>query len=114
MSKLTLYFKRPKDWGSSIRLHYWGTQPEAAATKWPGVPMRAIGDEWYFYEIKGVAAASIVFNDGEGQQTSDLSRDQEGWYTLSDGWHAKDPDVAVPQPSAATVRSRVGYVSSAR
>jgi hypothetical protein len=112
MSKLALHFKRPKNWGSSVRLHYWATQPQVPATNWPGVPMRAIGDDWFSYEIQGAAAASVVFTDGEGQQTADLSRDQEGWYTLSEGWSAADPDVVAPPPADVKTRARGGHVSS--
>lgn len=112
MAKLTLYFKRPKNWGSSIRMHYWGTQPAVSATNWPGVPMVDIGGDWYSYEIKGVSAASVVFNDGAGQQTSDLSRDEDGWYVLPGKWYDKNPDAAAapPEPKA---KSRGGFYTSA-
>ena len=113
MAKLALYFKRPKNWGSSIRLHYWGTQPHVAPTNWPGVPMRAIGDDWYSYEIPGAASTSLVFTDGEGQQTADLSRAQDGWYTLSGGWYASDPDAPVTPPTEVKPRQRGGFYSSA-
>lgn len=111
MSKLTLHFKRPKHWGSSIRMHYWGTRPQVDATSWPGVPMRAIGDDWFAYAIQGVESASVVFTDGEGQQTSDLCRERDGWYTLSGGWSADDPEAVVP-PTAVKSRSRGGCSST--
>ena len=113
MAKLALHFKRPKNWGSSVRLHYWGTQPQVTATSWPGVPMRAIGDDWYSYEIQGTASASLVFTDGEGQQTADLSRAQDGWYKLSDGWHASDPDATVLPTTEVKPRHRGGFYSNA-
>jgi glycerol kinase len=60
--------------------------------------MRAIGDDWYSYVIQGTASASMVFTDSEGQQTSDLFRDQDGWY-VSEGWSATDPEVIVSTPA---------------
>ncbi|MGE5785276.1 MAG: starch-binding protein [Myxococcales bacterium] len=112
MSKLSLYFKRPKGWASSIRIHYWGTKPSSSSTTWPGVPMVDIGGDWYSCELKGVTSASIVFNDGAGQQTADLSRDQDGWYLLPTGWSAKNPEAAAT-PEATTTKSRGGFYTSA-
>lgn len=60
--------------------------------------MRSIGNDWYSYEIQGTASASVVFTDCEGQQTSDLFRDQDGWYALPGGWSAKNPELAASPP----------------
>jgi hypothetical protein len=76
--------------------------------------MRAIGDDWYSYEIKGTESATVVFTDGEGQQTSDLSRERDGWYVVSDGWHASDPDVPVLPPTNGKSRSRGGSCSTGK
>jgi hypothetical protein len=76
--------------------------------------MRDIGGDWYSYEIQGAASASMVFTDGEGNQTKDLFRDEEGWYTLPDGWSAKNPDAVVPPPLEIKPKSRGDYYSTAK
>lgn len=68
--------------------------------------MRSIGDDWYSYEVQGADSASLVFTDCEGQQTADLSRKQDGWYTLPNGWSATDPEIVTPPPADNKSRSR--------
>ena len=72
-----------------------------------------IGGDWYSCEVKGVTSASLVFNDGAGQQTADLSRDQDGWYTLAGGWSAKNPEASASSEAATTSKSRGGLHTSA-
>ncbi|MBB6462470.1 starch-binding protein [Flammeovirga kamogawensis] len=85
---LTVHFK--SSWGNSTRIHYWNTSNGTSST-WPGVAMIDDGNGWYSYTINGAASASLLFHNGSGQQTGDLSRNQEGWY--KDGqWYATNPE----------------------
>ncbi len=90
---LAVHFKKPSDWSNSVKIHYWNTNPTVTPTAWPGVLMESVGNGWYFYLIEGADSANIVFNDGAGKQTTDLTRGSEGWY--KDGaWYDQDPEQA--------------------
>ncbi len=64
--------------------------------------MTAEGNDWFVYRFAGICAASIVFNDGAGRQTSDLRRDKEGWFFDDNRWYDQNPQrPAIPVISAA-------------
>ncbi|MDX9721509.1 MAG: starch-binding protein [Myxococcota bacterium] len=86
---LMVHFHRPAGWADTVYIHYWDTSPAVGETQWPGELMQSEGDDWYSYLIKGAVSASIVFNDGSGQQTGDLSRALEGWYYEQQWFDAK-------------------------
>ena len=106
-SGLKVHFKKPTAW-TTVKMHYWNTNPAVAATTWPGVTMTDDGSGWYTYTIANTNSSSIVFNNGTGGgsgQTVDLSRTGEGWAKPStqaaDGkwnctWYASNPDVTTP------------------
>ncbi|MBN2693659.1 starch-binding protein [bacterium] len=100
---LAVHFKKPSDWSNSVNIHYWNTNPDVGETTWPGVLMESVGDGWYFYLIEGADSAKIVFNDGSGKQTTDLTRSSEGWY--KDGaWYDQDPEQAeIPVITASPI-----------
>ncbi|MEH0157463.1 starch-binding protein [Limibacter armeniacum] len=77
---LTVHFKKPSGWSGAM-IHYWNVIPSSiAATTWPGVSMTSEGNDWYKYTITDATASSLLFHDGAGNQTTDLSRSSEGWY----------------------------------
>jgi len=110
MTALTVHFKKPADWADSIHIHYWDTQPGGAATAWPGVPMTSAGDGWFVYHFEGIQSASIIFNDAQGRQTSDLRRECDGSY-LNGDWYAQQPkdlparDAEGPSSSASPTKA---------
>ena len=98
---LTVHFKRPADWQTAIRIHYWETAPADPPTTWPGVAMTAAGNDWFTYTFATAQAASIVFNDGAGRQTGNLRRDADGWYYTNNTWYALNPE----RPAIPVVRA---------
>lgn len=96
---LTVYFKKPASWGSTVRLYYWNFTPSnaIATTTWPGVTMTYNSTtQWYSYKLNNVTSTSLIFNDGTSQ-TGDLSRSADGWY--KDGvWYNSNPDGANTAP----------------
>lgn len=69
----TVYFKKPSNWNSSIRIYYWGTTGTAPVVNWPGVAMTQDCGSWYRFTFPStVSATNLIFNDGT-RQTSDLS-----------------------------------------
>ena len=69
----TVYFKKPTNWGTAVKIFYWGVNGTAPAQTWPGVAMTLDCGSWYKFTFPStVSASNIIFNDGT-LQTADLS-----------------------------------------
>ncbi|WP_051052793.1 starch-binding protein [Fulvivirga imtechensis] len=106
------------------KLYFWNVTPSSQTTTWPGVSMTAIGDGWYKYTLTGADCANVIFSDNGANQTADLYRCGDGWYT-NGAWYKTHPgarttgqsendtksytnDVLVyPQPSRTTGNIRI-------
>ncbi len=93
-SNSTLNFRRPNGWGATTNLYLFNraTNATLAGTAgWPGASMSKInGTPWCqrtFGLPSGVSPTDIgvVFNNGNGQQTVDLTRGTTGWFTVTGG-----------------------------
>ncbi|MBK5931572.1 alpha-amylase family glycosyl hydrolase [Halochromatium salexigens] len=120
MSDLVLYFRPPSDWAETLHVHYWDRQPAGDASDWPGVSMAPDPDApgWYRCKFTNTHQLHLVFNDGQGRQSPDLSRDRSGWYRLDSGWQDQRPaleDIAADagDPAAATKDSTQGTAKAA-
>lgn len=93
---ITVYFRRPANWSTNVRIHFFNAQPTGALANstWPGVLMQKECGEWYKYTFSGVTSIGIVFNDGAGRQTADLSATVTNWY--NNGWLGTDPGINKP------------------
>ncbi len=104
---LTVHFKKPSSWNSAIRIHYWNLNPATVPISgaWPGILMTSDGNDWYSYTITGAMGSSLIFNDGSGKQTADLSRSvKEGWYYTDNTWYDANPEMPkIPAISASPV-----------
>ncbi len=89
---LLVYFKKPASWGNTVKIHYWNTIPVVSGTTWPGVAMTPIENDWFMFVIEGVDSSNIVFNDGNGHQTGDLTRNKKGWYFTDNIWYDENPE----------------------
>ncbi len=94
---IIVYFKRPANWGANVRIHHFNAQPAGslANSSWPGVAMTRVCGDWYMYRFSGVTSTGIVFNDGAGRQTADLSANKTNWY--NGAWLGSDPGITKPQ-----------------
>jgi alpha-amylase len=106
----TVHFKKPANWGNNVRIHHWDAVPEGSLddSAWPGVPMIAGANDWYSFQIDGVLSANLLFHDGAGGQTPDLSRAGEGWY-MNGTWYDGNPEVI---PPVLTVNPEGPYVAT--
>jgi len=72
-----VYFKKPAAWGKNIKIYYWNALPTGAvaATSWPGVAttQACANGSWYSYKFNGVTSLNIIFTDGAGNQTANLT-----------------------------------------
>ena len=103
---LVVHFKRPADWQTSVRIHYWDTAPADPATTWPGLVMTAEENDWFVYQFPTAEAASLVFNDGSGRQTGNLRRERQGWYFDNNRWYDRNPQLPEIPVIRATPRAQ--------
>ncbi|SDZ60755.1 Por secretion system C-terminal sorting domain-containing protein [Flavobacterium aquidurense] len=94
-SNFTVYFYKPSNWGTGIKIYYWSALPAGvlANATWPGVNMTDTGNGWYSYTFTNVTSTNLIFNDGTSQ-TADLSRNKTGWY-MNNTWYDSNPGTVV-------------------
>lgn len=99
---IIVYFKRPTNWGTNIKIHYWNAVPSGlyANTTWPGIAMTNVCGDWYKFTFSGITSTNLIFNDGAGNQTADLSRTTSGYY--DNGWLTSTPTITVPPSVSVT------------
>ncbi len=93
---ITVYFKRPANWSNTIKIHYWNGVPAGiyAGTTWPGVNMTQVCGDWYKYTFSGITSTNLIFNDGAGKQTANLTATQTAYY--DNGWLTSIPNIEQP------------------
>ncbi len=91
----TVHFKNTSDWDNVYIYVFNGDSQEAIdGWEWPGELMTQEAEDspWFAYTIKEGVTAGIVFNDGDQEQTDDLTRTYDGWYVFSeDTWYDECP-----------------------
>ena len=86
----SVYFVNVDGW-SSVKIYTWS--PEVGT--WPGIDMKketeTIGGKevWSHTEMKGASFGGVIFNNGSGTQTDDLTWNA-GKYYVTDGWYTKE------------------------
>lgn len=96
---ITVFFKKPVNWGSGIRIYWWNALPTGTLANgtWPGVLMTTECNGWFKYTFPaGVSATNLIFNDGTNQ-TADLSTNVSRFY--DGGWLASAPVYNAPKAS---------------
>ncbi|MEP6930655.1 MAG: Ig-like domain-containing protein [Flavobacterium sp.] len=94
-TNFTVYFYKPSNWGTGIKIYYWSALPAGvlANATWPGVNMTDTGNGWYSYTFTNVTSTNLIFNDGT-TQSADLSRNKNGWY-MNNTWYDSNPGTVV-------------------
>ncbi|GAA4272158.1 starch-binding protein [Aquimarina gracilis] len=89
---VTLNFQRPGGWGNNTNIYLYNkatNQTLAGTSGWPGQLMSNLsGTSWFsstFTLPNGVSSndVGVVFNNGNGQQTVDLTRGTDGWFRVT-------------------------------
>ena len=65
---VTVYYDNSRTAWSAVKIHHWSVD----ATTWPGVQMDWVKDQIYKYTVP-TGTTGIVFNDGAGRQTDDVT-----------------------------------------
>ena len=87
-----VYFRKPATWAAA-KIHYWNGVPTGTITPttWPGVNMTLECNDWYKFKFSGLTSTNIIFNDGAGKQTADLSATATAYY--DNGWLTTVPTI---------------------
>ena len=95
---VTLHFQRPGGWGNNTNLYLYNkatNQTLSGTSGWPGQSMVNVsGTSWSqgsFTIPSGVSTNNIgvVFNNGSGDQTIDLTRGTDGWFRVTGSSNGK-------------------------
>ena len=107
----TVYFKKPSNWNSAIKIYYWGTTGTAATVTWPGVAMTLDCGSWYKYTFQStVSAANLIFNDGT-LQTADLNA-TAGVKYYDNGWLGAEPTNRCPTAMTVYFKPPTSWTSA--
>lgn len=106
---IKVFFK--SNW-SSNKIYYWATVPTITTKSWPGVDMISEGDGWYSYTFNGTTSTNLIFNNGAGSQTGDLTRTSGTWYYYNNSWTDKDPRIDLIAPTITASPQAGKYESS--
>jgi 1,4-alpha-glucan branching enzyme len=114
---ITLHFKNTSNWSDvNIYVFNWDTKSAVSGWNWPGVAMtQEENSSWYSYTIMEEVRPGIVFNNGAGDKTSDLTRTTDGWYDFStQQWYDECPgDCPTPPVPVASVAPAGGTYTEA-
>lgn len=98
-----VYYKKPSTWAAPVKIHYWNALPAGVYTNtiWPGVNMTQVcaGSDWWFFKFSGITSTNLIFNDGNGKQTADLTTSNTAYY--DNGWLSVTPDLTLPNAVVA-------------
>ncbi len=90
VAPFTVNFKKPSGWNTTVNAYFFDASSNTTlpgTSGWPGQQTTNIsGTQWYSYTVSPQAGTSannirVIFNDGSGNQTGNLSRSSDGWYT---------------------------------
>jgi hypothetical protein len=69
----TVYFKKPSNWNTAVKVYYWSGTGTTPVVAWPGVAMTQDCGDWYKYTFPStVSTTNLLFNDGT-LKTADLT-----------------------------------------
>ncbi|MEO1254063.1 MAG: starch-binding protein, partial [Bacteroidota bacterium] len=114
VAPFTVNFKKPASWGNNVSAYFFNNSLNttlSGTSDWPGEPMTNLsGTDWYSYTLNppsGVAAEniSLIFTDGAGNQTADLNRSVDGWYT-NGTWTTSCPSDCSPGDNGNSITVR--------
>jgi len=93
-----VYFKPPTSWTSSPKIYWWNAEPSGALTdaSWPGENMTESCNGWFSYTFNGVSSTNLIFNNGSGLQTADLTVSGESYYEWDSMSWVSNPGISQP------------------
>lgn len=80
-NKVIYYDNSQSNW-NQVKIHYWGEQ----SSDWPGREMNRLGNTNIYYFEVPAGVTGLLFNNGEGTQTADLSCPEDKNYYSGGNW----------------------------
>ena len=79
--KVTVYFKNTSNW-TTVNTYSWIDGKGEQTNLWPGDPATKLDNGWWSYsmEVESTAGLKVIFNNGSGSQTGDLTYDANKIY----------------------------------
>ena len=87
-STITVHYKGDF---SNPKIYYWNALPKNQEVDWPGEDMDEDSDGWFTYTFKNATKINLLFNDGNGNQTEDLTANSSEWWYKDGKWTDEDP-----------------------
>ena len=114
---LIVYFQKPSSWPLA-KIYYWDETPANTMpdVSWSGVEMQLMqtGCDWYYFAFpEAVDCSYIIFNSGNGIQTANLNRCQDGYYQFGIGWSSTPPSGFCGNPPPIITASPSGSYNNA-
>ncbi|WP_343586252.1 starch-binding protein [Flavobacterium sp.] len=107
LPEFTVYFKKPSNWNSAVKIYYWSPTGTAPAVTYPGVAMTQDCGDWYKYTFPStVSASNLLFNDGS-LKTGDLNS-TGGIKFYDNGWLSAEPANRCPSVAPDFTFSQAG------
>ena len=82
---VTVYFHNAENW-SKVNAYAWKGSGTTTLGDWPGTQMTAVDGQAGWFQIDVKDAEKVIFNNGSGQQTGDLTVNAAKPYYKDNGW----------------------------
>ena len=82
---VTVYFHNADNW-SKVNAYAWKGSGTTTLGGWPGTQMTAVDGQAGWFQIDVKDAEKVIFNNGSGQQTGDLTVNAAKPYYKDNGW----------------------------
>ena len=106
-TEFTVYFKKPSNWNTAVKIYYWLPTGTAPAVTYPGIAMTKDCGDWYKYTFPStVNATNLLFNDGT-LKTADLST-TAGIKYYDSAWLVAQPNNRCPVVAPDFTFSKLG------
>lgn len=82
---VTVYFHNAENW-SKVNAYAWNGTNLGNLNSWPGAQMTAVDGQAGWFQIDVKDAKNVIFNNGSGKQTGDLTVNAAKPYYKDNGW----------------------------
>lgn len=82
---VTVYFHNAENW-SKVNAYAWKGSGTTILGDWPGTQMTAVDGQAGWFQIDVKDAEKVIFNNGSGKQTNDLTVNAAKPYYKDNGW----------------------------
>lgn len=110
-AEATVYFVNADGW-TTVNAYTWGG---SSTDSWPGVAMTKTGDQVLGYDIysRVINEGKVIFNNGSGSQTGDLTFSSALPYFCDGKWYASKEEITPVTPAKFYVTGNAALLADA-